>query len=69
MKVHIVADVAGPEIHSVHAKREEAEAAAQAKAGSGGSWSTATGQPVYTGSNGSKVRVVERPVQGDPLGS
>lgn len=68
MKVHILADVHGTEIHSVHAKREEAEAAAKAKIGDGGSWSTTTGVPVYSRA-GQSVRVVERPVSGDPLGA
>lgn len=67
--MHIVADVAGPGIHSVHAKREDAEAAAQVKAGgAGGKWTSTADHLEYTGPSGQKARLIERPVAGDPMG-
>lgn len=69
MKVFITADVAGPGIHSVHAKREDAEAVAKAKAGGeGGRWSSTADHMEYEGPSGQKSRVIERPVEGNPLG-
>lgn len=69
MKVFIVGDIAGPGIHSVHARREDAETAAKVKAGGeGGKWSSTADHMEYTGPAGAKARVIERPVSGDPLG-
>lgn len=67
MKVWIAADGDNSGEITAHSKREEAETEAKRRVGDGGIWSTASGQPVYKTSSG-EVRVVERPVTGDPLG-
>lgn len=68
MKAWVAIDNGDEEV-SVHTKREEAEAEATRRAGGSGTWADAPsyGYRKITGPVKS-VRVVERPVQGDPLG-
>jgi hypothetical protein len=68
MKTWIAVDGADGEV-SAHSKREEAEAEAIRRAGSGGTWADAPtyGWKVYSGPQ-RKVRVIERPISGDPAG-
>lgn len=68
MKIWAAVDDGDHEV-SAHAKREEAEAEAVRRGGAGGSWADAPayGWKRYSGPQ-RNVRVMERPLQGNPLG-
>jgi hypothetical protein len=68
MKIWICVDNGDEEV-SAHAERSDAEAEAVKRGGRGGTWANAPsyGYRKYSGSRRS-VRVVERVVEGDPLG-